>query len=293
MSNSLPLPAVTGGSTPFEDPERPLALLVDGDNASAPLISQVLDEAAKYGTSIIRRVYGDWTSPYLNSWKLVLQAHALTPSQQFANTAGKNSTDSSLIIDAMDILHGGRVRGFCIVSSDSDYTRLAIRIREEGTFVMGIGKAQTPAAFRNACNVFVAIENLSVITSTSAAQAGTSTAHLDSEIPERAAASGHIRPPFTVVPRRPPSEASDILVRAFETVVREDGRAHLATLGAALLKLDPAFDPRTYGSIRLLTLIQRLPDDFELDRPDELSDPRIYVRVRAKVSRLDSGAGPV
>ncbi|EQD67977.1 protein containing DUF88, partial [mine drainage metagenome] len=124
------------------------------------LIGEMLEEASKYGTLIIRRVYGDWTSPSLQSWRAVLQEHALDPEQQFSNVAGKNATDSALIIDAMDILHRGVVRGFCIVSSDSDYTRLAKRIREEGFFVMGIGRAATPAAFRNACHVFVSAENL-------------------------------------------------------------------------------------------------------------------------------------
>src|SRR5208282_303462 len=138
----------------------PLAFLVDGDNASAGLVGEMLAEAAKYGSVEIRRVYGDWASGKLSSWRPTVQEHALVPIQQFTAVSGKNATDSALIIDAMDILHSGRVRGFCIVSSDSDFTRLATRLRESGMFVVGIGRAQTPAAFRNACNVFVATENL-------------------------------------------------------------------------------------------------------------------------------------
>ena len=138
----------------------PLAFLVDGDNASAGLVGEMLAEAAKYGSVEIRRIYGDWASGKLSSWQPTVQEHALVPVQQFTAVSGKNATDSALIIDAMDILHSGRVRGFCIVSSDSDFTRLATRLRESGMLSVGIGRAQTPPAFRNACNVFVATENL-------------------------------------------------------------------------------------------------------------------------------------
>ncbi|HEX9430561.1 MAG TPA: NYN domain-containing protein, partial [Candidatus Bathyarchaeia archaeon] len=130
--------------------EIPLAFIVDGDNASAKLIGEMLAEASKYGSVVIRRVYGDWTSTQMSAWKQTLQNFALVPEQQFANISGKNATDSAMIIDAMDILHGGVVKGFCIVSSDSDFTRLATRIREDGLFVMGIGESKTPEAFRRA-----------------------------------------------------------------------------------------------------------------------------------------------
>lgn len=273
----------SGVGNPFEDAERPLALLVDGDNATSSLVGEVLEEASKYGIAITRRVYGDWTSPQLGSWKQVLQIHALSPSQQFSNVSGKNSTDSSLIVEAMDILHGGRVRGFCIVSSDSDYTRLATRIREEGMFVMGVGRANTPPAFRNACNVFVAIENLSRTTggpgpTYGAEDEGTSgggIARAKGPAPSR-------RTPVPLAAKPAPAEALTILARGYETVASEDGWAHLATLGAALLKLDPAFDSRTFGYTRLLLLIQALPQDFEIKRPSEPSDPRIYVRLRPR-----------
>ena len=139
---------------------RAIAMLIDGDNAQASLIEHILAEAAKYGIITTRRIYGDWTSPGMSSWKGTVNSHALNPVQQFAYTTGKNSTDSALIIDAMDLLHGGTVGGFCIVSSDSDYTRLATRIREQGLFVMGIGRSQTPEAFVRACEVFVNTENL-------------------------------------------------------------------------------------------------------------------------------------
>ena len=267
---------------PFEDPERPLALLVDGDNATAALVGEILEEASKYGIAIIRRVYGDWTSPQLGSWRAVLQGHALSPSQQFSNVSGKNATDSSLIVEAMDILHGGRVRGFCIVSSDSDYTRLATRIREEGMFVMGVGRANTPPAFRNACNVFVALENLP---GTGGELVKKGKAKVD-ETPGRGISriKGPAPAPRAHGPLAGPRARADalpILRRGYETVAREDGWAHLGSLGAALLKLDPAFDPRTFGFARLLSLIQGLPEDFEVQRPTDPSDPRIYVRPRS------------
>lgn len=143
-----------------EQSDRHLAMLIDGDNAQYSLLKLMLEEASRYGTVIIRRAYGDWTTPYLANWRPVMLAHAIQPIQQFAYTTGKNATDSALIIDAMDILHAKTVQGFCIASSDSDYTRLCTRIRESGLFVMGIGHKRTPEAFRNACDVFVYVENL-------------------------------------------------------------------------------------------------------------------------------------
>src|SRR5688572_12152039 len=137
-----------------------IALLVDGDNAQPRLLNLVLEEASKYGKVTIRRVYGDWTTPHMNSWKSQLNEMAFNPIQKFSYTSGKNSTDSALIIDAMDILHDNLVDGFCIVSSDSDYTGLAKRIREDGIFVMGIGEKKTPNAFVKSCEIFTFVENL-------------------------------------------------------------------------------------------------------------------------------------
>ena len=245
--------------------DRLLAFLVDGDNATASLIGEVLEEASKYGTLIIRRVYGDWTSPSLQSWRPVLQEHALDPEQQFSNVAGKNATDSALIIDAMDILHRGIVRGFCIVSSDSDYTRLAKRIREEGYFVMGIGRAATPAAFRNACHVFVSIENLVPLS-------------MKTPPPALSQKTTPVPPVFTETPKRPIVEAVPILQKAFDAVVDEDGHAQLASLGNALLKLDPAFDPRSFGCSRLMTLLAVLPEEFLLEKPKDGRPGVVFVR---------------
>lgn len=251
----------------------PIAFLVDGDNASAGLVSEMLAEAAKYGSVEIRRVYGDWASGKLSSWRPMVQQHALVPVQQFTAVSGKNATDSALIIDAMDILHSERVRGFCIVSSDSDFTRLATRLRESGMFVVGIGRAQTPPAFRNACNVFVATENL----------IGT---REDVQQPVRAKKPPAIATPSAPTPveatgdRRAATEAFELVDKAFDSVVGEDGYCHLAELGNALLKLDPAFDPRTFGKSKLGDLLEAIPGKYELQRPPPRTSGAVLVKRR-------------
>src|SRR2546426_5652614 len=229
--------------------QNPIAFLVDGDNASPELLPEMLAESSKYGSVLIRRVYGDWTSPQMNRWKKVLQEHALVPVQQFANVSGKNATDSAMIIDAMDILHSKLVRGFCLVSSDSDYTRLATRVREAGLFVMGIGEPKTPMAFRNGCHVFVSTENL----------------------------RGGVIPTPSLEPSTRDS-AREILLRAFDKVEKDDGLATLADLGQVLRRLDPSFDPRTYGEPRLVDLVRALPDTFTIERPKDAGPGELYVR---------------
>lgn len=263
-------PSVAASDPVGEVPDRPLACLIDADNAYARIVREVLEEAAKYGTVIIRRAYGDWTSPQLASWKKVLFDHAISPIQQFANISGKNATDSALIIDAMDLLHGGGVEGFCIVSSDSDYTRLATRIRESGHFVLGVGRANTAAAFRNACNVFVAIENIAPYPP--AAEAASAIA----PAPARRRPGQNVSP----LTKAPPSAAVPLLRKAFDTVVREDGRATLSHLGTAVQKLDPAFDPRTYGRPRLRQLVEALSDVFILEPSPERGPAVLLVRLR-------------
>ncbi len=244
--------------------DRQLAFLVDGDNASATMIEEMLAEASKYGSVIIRRVYGNWTAGgQVNSWKLKLKEYALSPYQQFPNISNryvtKNATDIALIIDAMDILHDGIVKGFVIVSSDSDYTSLAIKIREHGLFVIGIGKKETHDSFRRACDVFVSTENLGK----------DAEEEEDKEAPR--APKGHARP------RKTPRDAADILNRAFEYAVNDDGRALNGDIGAALRRLDPAFDTRTFGKASLLNLIDELDDVFEVERA---SNGAIYIRKK-------------
>jgi hypothetical protein len=234
---------------------RRLAMLVDGDNAQASLISEMLAEAAKYGLVSIRRVYGDWTTTALNSWKQIMQEYAMQPIQQFQNTVGKNATDSALIIDAMDILYSRNVDGFCLVSSDSDYTRLATRIRETGAFVMGIGRRLTPKAFVNACEVFVYTEILS---------------ETDASEPTRLDEGETMEEVEDPLP---------LLKQAYNMAVQEDGYAFMGTLGLYLRQLDPGFDPRTYGHKQLSMLVRSYPDEFEI-REDNTPEGPIHMYVR-------------
>jgi uncharacterized LabA/DUF88 family protein len=258
-----------------------IALLIDGDNAQPRLLEQILSETGKYGKATIRRIYGDWTSPSMNGWKTMLNHFAIRPMQKFSYTSGKNSTDSALIIDAMDILHSGLVNGFCIVSSDSDYTGLAHRIREEGVFVMGIGQAKTPQAFVKACEIFIFTENL---------------ADKDEEVPRKTKARRSKRtkengvktvedtaPAETEIKTEEPKKRSrlnrplDIRVinKAFDMVAMENETAYLADLGNALTKLDPSFDVRTYGFRSLAQLFKSLSDQYEV-MPDKTTGSGMF-----------------
>lgn len=219
----------------LEDIERRIAILIDGDNAQASLIEQILVEAGKYGSATIRRVYGDWTTPNMNSWKDTLNIHAFQPIQQFRYTVGKNATDSAMIIDAMDILHSHQVDGFCLVSSDSDYTRLATRIRESGLLVVGIGEKKTPRAFVSACNVFIYTENLSRRRSGGGGGQPRKSNHMSSQ--ER--------------------ELVELVNQAMDMVgPDDDGWTRLSEVGTALRRIDPGFDPRSYGHRQLSHLIK-------------------------------------
>lgn len=219
----------------FEDIERRIAILIDGDNAQASLIEQILVEAGKYGSATIRRVYGDWTTPNMGSWKDTLNIHAFQPIQQFRYTVGKNATDSAMIIDAMDILHSHQVDGFCLVSSDSDYTRLATRIRESGLLVVGIGEKKTPRAFVSACNVFIYTENISRRRSNGGGGKPKRTNHMSTQ--ER--------------------ELVELVNQAMDMVgPDDDGWTRLSEVGTALRRIDPGFDPRSYGHRQLSQLIK-------------------------------------
>jgi uncharacterized LabA/DUF88 family protein len=245
-------------------------MLIDGDNAQPSLIEPILTEAGKYGLVTIRRIYGDWTTQTMKGWKDALAIHAIQPYQQFRYTIGKNATDSAMIIDAMDILHSGVVNGFCLVSSDSDYTRLAMRIREKGLFVMGVGKKTTPRAFINACEVFVYTENL-------AAEAEPT----PKPEPTRRRTSRTPRKAPPAAEPAPPTSPSQLLKKAFDMAVQDDGWAFLGTMGSRLRQLDPSFDPRTYGSKQLSTLIRTYPNIFEIKEVKTQEGPaHIYVKLR-------------
>ena len=240
---------------------RRLAILIDGDNAQPSLLEMMLSEASKYGTVTVRRTYGDWTTSNMGGWKDTLQTHAIQPIQQFRYTIGKNATDSAMIIDAMDLLHSGTVDAFCLVSSDSDYTRLATRIREKGFFVMGIGQKKTPRAFVNACDVIVYTENL---------------------VPPKPQKKRTSRKKDTTEPKEPPSpDATPLLKQAFGYAVQEDGWAFLGTMGHHLRQLDPGFDARTYGHGQLSALIRANPKLFEVKEvKGEDGNAALYIKLK-------------
>jgi len=242
--------------------QQKIAILIDGDNAQSSLLPQMLVETGRHGQVTVRRIYGDWTTNSMNSWKETLNYHAFQPIQQFRYTIGKNATDSAMIIDAMDILHSGVVDGFCLVSSDSDYTRLATRIRETGIFVMGIGEKKTPKPFVNACDVFVYTENLVVekkVTQQKQLQA------------KKAGKKKEEKEELDPMP---------ILSQAFEMAVQQDGWAPLAGMGNALYQLDPGFDPRTYGHKQLSRMIANLKDRFEMRTLNAEGANVLYVKMK-------------
>lgn len=255
-------------------PRRKIAMLIDGDNAQAKLLPKMLVETAKYGQITVRRIYGDWTTSNMNQWKDVLNYHAIQPIQQFRYSVGKNATDSAMIIDAMDLLHSGVVDGFCLVSSDSDYTRLATRIRESGIFVMGIGRKNTPKAFVNACDVFVYTENL-LLDDDEEEDHGEETSEKNTAKSRR---SRSRRPR-----RKKEPEPIPLLRQAYEMAVEEDGWASLAVMGNALYQLDPGFDPRTYGHKQLSKLIKHYANWFELRTRDTDASTIFYVRMKETV----------
>ncbi|MTG98347.1 MULTISPECIES: NYN domain-containing protein [Myroides] len=220
-----------------------IAILVDGDNAQAKLLDKILEEVSKYGKVTIRRIYGDWTTPQMNSWKDLLNDLSFSPMQKFNYTSGKNSTDSSLIIDAMDILHDKAVDGFCIVSSDSDYTGLAKRIREEGIFVMGVGEKKTPNAFVQSCEIFTYCETLMPKESTVKGDNGSNKKSAQSDEDDNKTLT---------------KKEYKLIDRAFDMSVDEEVEAYIATVGQNLRKLNPSFDARDYGFRNLTEMFKHL-----------------------------------
>lgn len=210
-----------------------MAILVDGDNAPPRLLKAVINEVAKYGKVTVRRIYGDWTSQHMNGWKDVINETSFIPMQKFSYTTGKNSTDSALIIDAMDILYSKTVEGFCIVSSDSDYTGLAKRIREEGLFVMGIGERKTPAAFVSSCEIFTHIENLF---------------------------ENYTIGDVETLPK----DVMKLIRKAYDMASADNNQAYVAKVGVMLHNLDPSFDTRDYGFSSLSTLLRSLTSTYDV-----------------------------
>ncbi len=238
------------------EPRAPrLAVLIDADNASPRIATGLFEEIARIGEASVRRIYGDFSGTRLKGWADILQTHAIMPHQNFAYTAGKNASDIALVIDAMDLLHSGRFDGFCLVSSDSDFTRLAARIREQGVDVYGFGEQKTPASFRQACRRFIYTENL---------------------LPEAPTPSEPERPdarPDSV--KQPASAATPLIRTAISQLEDENGWVKLGSIGQRLAVLKSDFDPRTYGSAKLVNLVEKA-GAFDVRR----NDTGVYVRER-------------
>jgi uncharacterized LabA/DUF88 family protein len=215
-----------------------LAVLIDADNVSPSRIDAVLAEVSRYGVASVKRVYGDWTKPNLRNWKDPASAHVIQPIQQFDNTTGKNATDSALIIDAMDLLYTGRFQGFCIVSSDSDFTRLAARIREQGITVYGFGERKTPESFRNACDRFTYLEVI------------------DTPPADGTVESAPVRAQVPATKLRTDGRLVSVLRASVGSAAGEDGRANLGTVGSLIRKQQPDFDSRNWGYAKLSDLIR-------------------------------------
>jgi hypothetical protein len=251
-----------------------LAVLIDADNIPYSNIQGMLEEMAKYGTPTFKRIYADWTKPTVSGWKSVLLEHAITPIHQYSYTTGKNATDSAMIIDAMDILYSGRVDGFCIVSSDSDFTRLATRLREAGMKVFGFGEKKTPTAFISACDKFIYIEILAKDKATEEEVAAT-TRTKPRAVRSQADANG--KQPISPVTRSLVQLISD----SINDLADESGWAFLGDLGNLLLKKQPNFDARNYGFNKLVLLLKSMKQ-FEVEKRDtgKGNIKNFYVRTK-------------
>lgn len=249
--------------------ELRLAVLIDADNVPFNNVKGMLEEIAKLGTPTFKRIYGDWTKPNVAGWKAVLLENAITPIQQYSYTSGKNSTDSAMIIDAMDILYTGRVDGFCIVSSDSDFTRLAIRLREAGMKVIGIGERKTPNPFIVSCDKFIYLEILKrheTVTDTS---------------PEKSKVADNKKSTLLTVDNK----TLKLISESINDVADENGWAFLGDVGSMIIKKKPDFDARNFGFSKLTPMLKSLKKEFEIDEreTDKSNTKLVYIRNKAKV----------
>lgn len=266
---------------PTGENQRRLAVLIDADNAQPSVIEGLLAEVAKFGVAGVKRIYGDWTSTKHAQWKESLLDHSITPIQQFAYTNGKNATDSSMIIDAMDLMYSQRLDGFCLVSSDSDFTRLAQRLREAGLVVYGFGEQKTPKPFVRACDKFVYTEVLrkpSAPKKSALTPSKSASAKANPPAPSSAGGADLVEdaaPAFTITPKSPVG----LLSQAIEQGADESGWAFLGAVGNYLTKIQPDFDQRLYGCQKLSELIRKYPDVFETS--ERGAPGSLYARVIA------------
>ncbi len=243
------------------DANSNLAVLIDGDNIPSAHVKEMMEEITKYGNPTIKRIYGDWTKPTLTKWKNLLLENAITPIQQYGYTTGKNATDSAMIIDAMDILYSQKVDGFCLVSSDSDFTRLATRLREAGMLVIGIGEKKTPNPFIVACDKFIYIEIL----------------------------KGHTKEIASESEKNPGKNAVDkvnatvikLIASTISDLSDEDGWAFLGDVGSMLQKKQPNFDPRNYGFQKLTPLVKSI-GKFEIEEREGTKSRYKLIYVKNK-----------
>lgn len=263
-----------------DDEQRRLAVLIDADNAQPSVIGGLLDEVARYGVASVKRIYGDFTSSQQSQWKKVLLKHSINPVQQFAYTSGKNATDSSLIIDAMDLMYTRRFGGFCLVSSDSDFTRLAQRLREEGLAVFGFGERKTPDAFVQACDKFLYTEVLRaeepVPTIAPVKPGQPAVERAVSPVKQSAVPAATVS---TAKPGEPLPLPLELIRQAIEEGSDEGGWANLAGVGSYLNKIRPDFDPRLYGKKKLSDLLRQHPQHFTLEErtPTGSTGKTLYV----------------
>ncbi len=247
-----------------------LAVLIDADNVPSNYMKEMLEEIAKYGAPTIKRIYGDWTKPNLNKWKKLLLSNAITPVQQYSYTVGKNATDSAMIIDAMDILYSNKVQGFCIVSSDSDFTRLATRLREAGMLVYGIGEKKTPDPFIVACDKFIYLEILREVDEEEEDTTSSTTKSKTKRKPKRRKQIARITP-----------KVIRLINNTIKDVCAEDGWAFLGDVGSLITKKQPNFDSRNYGFQKLTPLIDSI-GKYEIEVRDNIKGrfKLIYVRIK-------------
>lgn len=247
-----------------------LAVLIDADNIPYHNVKGMMEEIARYGTPTFKRIYGDWTKPNLGGWKRVLLENSITPIQQYGYTTGKNATDSAMIIDAMDILYSGKVDGFCLVSSDSDFTRLATRLREAGMKVFGIGEKKTPTAFISACDKFIYLEILN-------------------PEPEEETATADKTEKKPVTKRRPhrwggskvPRNVQKLIKSSIDDVADDTGWAFLGDVGNLIMKKQPDFDPRNFGFMKLTPLIKAM-DGIEIDERETSNKHVKHIYIKEK-----------
>lgn len=260
--------------------ELKLAVLIDADNVPYSNVKGMMEEITKFGTPTTKRIYADWTRPNANGWKSVLLEHAITPIQQYSYTSGKNSSDSALIIDAMDLLYSGKLDGFCIVSSDSDFTRLAIRLRESGMKVIGIGEQKTPKPFISACDRFIFIEVLDGAIKKKIVKPADAASGIKKVVEKEVAK-------ITEKPTQKPLNKIDediieLIESTIEDIADDDGWAFLGDVGNLVVRKKPEFDSRNYGFAKLTPMLKSLTDILEIDEKesDKKGIKHVYVRLR-------------